>query len=193
MTTTGSAGFSRFAACRNSSPLMPGSLRSVRTRWTGSLAQQLQCRFPRRRAERVSKPASPRSSSSRRRILASSSTMRMVGIGQSTIAAAGRGCLARGLLRTRGKITRSTLRRCADSQLDRAVVPVHDFRNDGKAKAHAGFLGGHKRIEDLLAQFAGNARTGVGEPHFDSVASVMHRASGASTRSVPPSSSLMAS
>ena len=54
---------------------------------------------------------------------------------------------------------------------------VHDFRHDGKTEPHAGFLGGHKRIEYLLAEFTGNPRTGVGDPHFDAVAPVTHRAS----------------
>ena len=54
---------------------------------------------------------------------------------------------------------------------------VHDFRDDGKTQPHAGLLGGHKRIEYLLAEFAGNPRAGVGDPHLDAVAPVAHRAS----------------
>ena len=69
---------------------------------------------------------------------------------------------------------------------------VHNFRNDGKTKAHAAFLGGHKRVEDLLAELAGNARAGIGEPHLDAVAPVTGSAAMVMS-SVPPPASLMAS
>ena len=39
---------------------------------------------------------------------------------------------------------------------------VHDFGDDGKAQADAGFLGGDERIEDLLAHLGGDAGAGVG-------------------------------
>jgi len=47
--------------------------------------------------------------------------------------------------------------------MNRPVMTVHDLRNDGETKAHSRFFRGHKRIEDFLAQFFGNARTGVGQ------------------------------
>ena len=64
-----------FAVCRNSSPLIPGSFKSVRTRCTGFRRQQFQPRFGIARRE-VLNPSSPRFNSSNRRILASSSMMR---------------------------------------------------------------------------------------------------------------------
>ena len=48
ITTTGSAALMRFTACRNSSPLIPGSLKSVTTRST-DLIQKLQAGFGVRR------------------------------------------------------------------------------------------------------------------------------------------------
>ena len=79
ITTTGSAAFCRLIAWRNSRPFIPGSLRSVTTRSTV---------FSRRSfspasaspADSVLNPSSPRFNSSRRRIFASSSTIKIVGI-----------------------------------------------------------------------------------------------------------------
>ena len=53
-------------------------------------------------------------------------------------------------------------------------MPVHDLRNNGKPQSHAGFFRGHKRIENLFAQFFGNARARVGQAKFHSFAIILH-------------------
>src|SRR5208337_399243 len=181
MTTTGSVTFCRLAVCRNSSPLMPGSFRSVRTRWTGSEASSFNpvSASP---AESVLKPSSPRFSSSRRRILASSSMMRMVGI---RLARVGTGALARpsrtqlgsrlGLAsfiqRKEERKHRAAPWRIPD--MDRPVMAVYDLRNDGQAQLYSGFLRGHKWVENFFAQFVGNAGAGVGQAEFHSFSIVL--------------------
>ena len=56
------------------------------------------------------------------------------------------------------------------------MMAVHDLRNDGEAQPHAGFLRGHKRIENLFAQFFGNAGAGVGEAQFHSLPIILRGA-----------------
>ena len=53
---------------------------------------------------------------------------------------------------------------------NRAVMLVDNLRNDREPQSNAGLLGGHERIENLLAQFFGNTRPGIGEPHLDALA-----------------------
>ena len=44
---------------------------------------------------------------------------------------------------------------------NRAVMLVHDFRNDGQSYPHSGFFGGYEWIENVLALFGGNSRARV--------------------------------
>ena len=41
---------------------------------------------------------------------------------------------------------------------NRSMMAVDNPRDNRETEAHAGFLGGHKRIEDLLPQFPWNSR-----------------------------------
>src|SRR6267378_628508 len=142
-------------------------------------------------AESVLKPSSPRFSSSSRRILASSSMMRMVGIRLAHVgtgARMGTGALARpsraqlgSCMRLDGFFKRKEKREhsaAPRSVLDtnRPMMPVHNLRNNRKPQSHAGFLRGHKRIENLFAQFFGNARTSVGQAKFHSLPIVLRSA-----------------
>src|ERR1019366_3064331 len=51
---------------------------------------------------------------------------------------------------------------------DLPMMTIYDLRNDGEAQSHAGFLRGHKRVENFFAQLVRNARTGVGQAQFHS-------------------------
>src|ERR1035437_2868131 len=57
--------------------------------------------------------------------------------------------------------------------MDRPMMTVHDLRNDGEAQSHTGFLRGHKRVENFLAQFVGNAGAGVGQAEFHSFPTIL--------------------
>ncbi len=168
ITTTGNAAFCCLIACRNSRPFIPGSFRSVTTRST---------EFSRRSfspasaslAESVAKPSSPRFNSSRRRILASSSTIRIVDIlvgAYSPLATSAPEpqrnssesnlrlrCLRGSRLVARGKKdyeTSSLLIVTASFDANRSMMPVNNPRDNRQAESHTRFLGGHKRIEYLL-------------------------------------------
>ncbi len=54
-------------------------------------------------------------------------------------------------------------------------MTVHDLRNDGKAQPHAGFLRGHKRVENFFAQLVGNAGASVGQAQFHSFSIIQSR------------------
>src|SRR6266436_338766 len=56
---------------------------------------------------------------------------------------------------------------------NRPMMPVDDLRHDGKPQPHSGFLGGHKRVENLFAQFFGNSGTGVAQAEFHTFAIVL--------------------
>src|SRR5450631_1332506 len=182
MTTTGSAGFWCLAVCRNSRPFIPGSLRSVRTRCTGSEASSFNpvSASP---AESVLKPSSPRFSSSSRRILASSSMMRMVGI---WLAHVGTGALARPSRAWLGSCLRLAAfferkeeckHRAASwgvLDMDCPMMTVHDLRNNGEAESYAGFLRGHKWVEDFFAQCVGNTGAGVSQAEFHTFTPILH-------------------
>src|SRR5208283_2333922 len=135
-------------------------------------------------AESVLKPSSPRFSSSRRRILASSSMIRIVGM---WLARVGTNALARSRRDSRPRLSRraelgsylrfdglferkekckysAALRRVLD--MDRPMMTVHDLRYDGKAQSYASLLRGHKRVENLFAQLVGHAGTSVGKAQF---------------------------
>src|SRR3990172_5357587 len=147
----------------NSRADMPGSLRSVRTRSTCSLARMVSA-VSASGVENVWKPASPRSSSSRRRMRASSSMMRMLGMvfaGLSAVLGArqsgdwpatagrrirghtffGRSLRAQGFrVSGQGKEKDEAGAGCSGSQFDRATMLVDDFGDDGKAEADAGLF-----------------------------------------------------
>src|ERR1700690_342179 len=203
ITTIGSAAFCRLADCKNSSPLTPGNLRSVRTRSTVSEASSFNpvSASP---AESALNPSSPRFNSSNRRILASSSMMRIVGmlgrVGSS--ASVGTGDLARGPQRARfwraGGVDRpsrahlgSRLRlnrfyqwkenrqhppslRCI-LDADRPLMPINNLRHDRKPQSNAGFLRRHKRIEDLLTKRVRHTRPSIGQHKLYSVAIILRR------------------
>src|SRR5271170_6753581 len=165
---------------------MPGSFRSVSTRCTVSEASSFNpvSASP---AESVLNPSSPRFSSSSRRILASSSIIRMVGIVLVGLgrAGVGTGALPRpsraklsscqrlyGFLKRKEKRKhRTALRRVLN--MDRPVMSVHDLRNDGEAEPDAGFLRGHKRIENFFSQIFRYAGTAVGKTQLNSLAIVL--------------------
>ncbi len=57
---------------------------------------------------------------------------------------------------------------------NRPMMPVHDLRNDGEPQSHTRFLRGHKRVENLFAQFFGNARTRVSQAKFHAFAIILN-------------------
>src|SRR6266436_10282994 len=57
---------------------------------------------------------------------------------------------------------------------NRPMMPVHDLRHDGKPQPHAGFLRGHKRIENFFAQFFGHAWTCVRQAELHTFAIVLN-------------------
>ena len=59
------------------------------------------------------------------------------------------------------------VRRIAAEKLNRTVVFIDNFRNDGEPQSHAGLLRGDKRIEDLFAKLRWNSRPGIEHSHFD--------------------------
>src|SRR6266849_729566 len=148
---------------------MPGSLRSVSTRSTGPFCNSLRpvSASP---ADRVSKPSSARFSSKSRRILASSSTIRMVAfeVVISVIGAAA--LLSRCPLRKEdheaGSVSVHVLQSAG------RVVLVNNLRNDRQAKADAGFLRRDKRIENLVTHLCRDARPAIPQPDLDSVATI---------------------
>src|SRR5579859_5697377 len=191
MTTTGKAAFWRLMVCRNSRPFIPGSLRSVRTRSMEFSRSSLRP-VSASSAEKVVNPSSPRFNSSRRRILASSSTIRIAGMfASSSIPQISRDHQMSSL--THGSFVgggwekyyeMSAGARCAgfprasraiaggiarSFDADRAVMSIDNFRNDGQPQADAAFFRGHKRVEDLFPQLRWNARTGVVNAQFDSL------------------------
>src|SRR6266481_4018314 len=101
--------------------------------------------------------------------------MRMVGI---WLARVGTGALARpsraqlsSCMRLDGFFKRKKKREHSAAprsilHTNRPMMPVYDLRNDGKPQPHSGFLSSNKRVENLFAQFFGNARTSVGQPQF---------------------------
>src|SRR5580704_7418943 len=172
ITTTGRAEFCRLMVCRNSKPFMPGSFRSVRTRSTEFSRSSLRpvSASP---AENVLNPSSPRFNSSRRRILASSSTIRIAGM------------VASFLIRETSRdhqMSRLSHRRllvggwekyyeagaltwCGHSGMlgafhsDRTAMPINNLRDDGESQSDSGFLRGHEGIKDLFPQLRRNARS----------------------------------
>ena len=52
---------------------------------------------------------------------------------------------------------------------NRAMMPIHNLRNNRQSKPHSGLLRRHKWIENLLPQLRRNSRPGIGDPHFHSV------------------------
>src|SRR5271154_140335 len=186
ITTTGNAAFCRLSVCRNSRPFIPGSLRSVTTRST-VFSRRSFSPLSASPAESVVKPSSPRFNSSSRRILASSSTIRIVGKpsgGCSPLPRPRPKCyvVKRNSLRclcTRNLITGGekddeacplqTTRFPVTVDADRSMMPIHDPGDDRQTQAHAGFFGADKRIENLFPQLCRNSWTGVFDPHFHSV------------------------
>src|SRR6266481_9627064 len=169
ITTTGNAALCRFTPCRNSKPFIPGSLRSVTTRST-VFSRRSFSPVSASPADSVLKPSSPRFNSSRRRIFASSSTIRMVGI----CLAIARCFLAllRCSLVARGEKDHepgSPLTVAGILEANRSVVPVNNPGDDRQSQSHTGFLGGHKRVKDLFPQFHRNSRPRVFDPHLYSV------------------------
>src|SRR5215472_12028388 len=179
---TGSAAFWRLTVCRNSSPFIPGSFRSVTTRSMGS-ALSILSPVSASPAEKVTNPSSPRFNSSKRRIFASSSTIKIAGISlESSICLCSRNHQMslvrrhRGLAGSGKKYYKARARPLAFGRVavrafnaNRSMVAINNLRNDRQAKSNTSLLGGHKRIENLLAQLLGNAGPRICDTHFNAV------------------------
>src|SRR5579862_29229 len=170
--------------CRNSRPFMPGSFRSVSTRSMEFSLSNLRpvSASP---AESVVKPSSPRFNSSRRRIFASSSTIRMEGIAPvASFRLYSRNHQMRALSCRSAFVHRWKKYHehgaCAVSgtlNADRPVMPIHDLRNDRQTQAYSSLLRRHKWIKNLLPQFEWNTRPRVFNANLDSagIAAVCRR------------------
>src|SRR5271167_2746040 len=182
ITTTGRAAFWRLMVCRNSRPFMPGSFRSVKTRSTEFSRSNLRP-VSASSAENVVNPSSPRFNSSRRRIFASSSTIRIAGMGaHSSLRGVSRdhqmsrfshGSLLAGSgekhYKMRAGTTIAVTGTARSFDPNAALMPVNNLRDDGESQTNAGFLRGYEGIENLFPQLRRNAGASVFDAHFHPV------------------------
>src|SRR5947209_1204581 len=149
---TGTEAFRRLASCRNSRPFIPGSFKSVTIRSTGSRRKHFNPVSASGAIDTVW-PSSPRLISRSRRILGSSSTIKMLGI---------RVVLMHVCFHFRLHLRKDNLEAGAMTGLaghsNCAAMRIDDFGHNRQPQTYSTFFGSNKRIENLLLHLRRNPR-----------------------------------
>src|SRR5947209_9329938 len=156
---TGTEAFRRLASCRNSRPFIPGSFKSVTIRSTGSRRKHFNPVSASGAIDTVW-PSSPRLISRRRRILGSSSTIKMLGI---------RVVLVHVCFHFRLHLRKDNLEAGAMTGLaghpNCAAMRIDDFGHNRQPQTYSTFFGSNKWIENLLFHLRWNSWAGVLDLH----------------------------